>query len=362
METGPGSEELAVAPAGQPTTPGGAPAGEIAASRALLTPGPLAPLSHLGVTLLRHVAATGLRYALYQLGLPIPEAPPVRIVRLRLYLDAGKLAAALAGATGRAAVAAALVEPGGSGALPRDARALAAALAFHRARLRLAPRGLPRQLAAPSGDPAALLAAFERGLARVLPATSDALLADLAAALGRRARRARGDAVPAAITPAARRLLAGGEPRARDLARLGVPDLREPSWAERPARAEAARRALAGWPAPPTDPLRGRFRETCRAALTLLAPSFRAFAESAAARGLLDAADDAFFLPFDLLGDLAGDRRLAWMEAAVAANRAEHAALRQAPEPLDLLTARQETTPDAGERAEWDLAPLLPLP
>jgi hypothetical protein len=171
--------------------------------------------------------------------------------------------------------------------------------------------------------------------------------------------------VPVAITPAARRLLAEGAPRARDLARLGAPDLREPSWAGRPALAQAARRALAGWPPPPVDPLdrlRGRFRETCRAALTLLAPSFRALAASAAARGLLDDADDAFFLPFDLLGDLAGPRRLAWMEAAVAANRAEHAALRTAAEPLDLLTARQETTPDTGERAEWDLAPLLPLP
>ena len=361
METGPGSEELAAVPAGEPAASGGAPAGEVAASRALLTPGPLAPLSHLGVTLLRHVVATGLRYALYQLGLPLPEAPPVRIVRLRLYLDAGKLAAALAGATGGAAVAAALVEPGGAGALPQGARSLAAALAFHRARLRLVPRGLSHRLAAPSGDPTALLAGFERGLARVLPATSDALLADLIAALDRRARRARGDAVPAAITPAARRLLAGGAPRVRDLARLGAPDLREPSWAERPALAEAARRALAGWPAPPVDPLRGRFRETCRAAFTLLAPHLRALAASAAARGLLDDADDAYFLPSDLLGDLAGDRRLAWMDAAVAANRAEHAALRQAPEPLDLLTAGQETTPDAGERAEWDLAPLLPL-
>ncbi len=343
------------------------------ASRALLTPGPLAPLSHLGVTLLRHAVATGLRYALFQLGLPLPEAPPVRIVRLRLYLDAGKLADVLArapgGVPGGSAVAAALIDPGGRGALPRSAGGLAAALAFHRGRLRLMPRRLPGRLAratVTAGDsPAAILAAFESGLRRVLPAIGDALLADLAAALKRRSRRSRGEAAPPAITPAARRVLAGrGSPggRAGDLARLGAPDLRQPSWGERPELAMAARRALDGWPMPPVDPRRGRFRETWRAALTLLSPLFGALAASAATRGLLNAPDDAFFIPFDLVGDLAGERRPAWMEAAVAANRAEHEALRQAAEPLDLLTARQETTPDAGERAEWELAPLLPLP
>jgi hypothetical protein len=262
-----------------------------------------------------------------------------------------------------------LVDPGGTGALPADALSLASSLAFHRARLRLVPRRLPGRLTmVPTASPAAVLSAFERGLARVLPATSDALLAELAAAVdrrARRARRAREEAVPAAITPAARRLLVGPAPpagRRSDRARLGAPDLREPSWAERPALAAGARRALEGWPLPPADPLRGRFRETWRAALTLLAPLFGALAASAAGRGLLDAPDDAFFLPFDLVGDLAGERRLAWMEAAVAANRAEHASLRQAAEPLDVLTTRQETTPDTGERAEWEIAPLLPLP
>ena len=67
-----------------------------ALSRALLTPGPLPPLSHFGVTLLRHAVGTGLRYALYQLGLPVPEAPPVRIVRLRLYLDDARFVPLLA--------------------------------------------------------------------------------------------------------------------------------------------------------------------------------------------------------------------------------------------------------------------------
>src|SRR5947199_10589898 len=99
-------------------------------SRALLLPGPLPPLSHFGVTLLRHAVGTGLRYALYQLGLPIPEAPPVRIVRLRLYLDDGKLAPLLADAPGGAEVVAALSDPGGVGVLPPGARALATAAAL----------------------------------------------------------------------------------------------------------------------------------------------------------------------------------------------------------------------------------------
>jgi hypothetical protein len=346
------------------------------ASRALLTPGPLAPLSHLGVTLLRHVAATGLRYSLYQLGLPMPEAPPVRIVRLRLYLDEGKLGALLAGAPGGEAVAQALIDPGGAGGIEdrggqarRAARALASTLAFHGARLRLVPRRLPRRLAAAAAGapPADALSAFETGVGRVLRATNDALLADLVAAIDRRARRARlgnDSAAPPAITPAAHRFLSDQAPirRGADLARFGAPDPRAPSWGERPDLAMAARRALEGWPLPPVDPLRGRFRETYRAALTLLAPLVRALAEGAVARGLLDTPDDAFFLPFDLLGDLAGERRLAWMDTAVAANRAEHESLRKAAEPLEILVTGQETTPDTGERAEWDLAPLLPLP
>ncbi len=57
-------------------------------SRSLLTPGAQPPLSQFGLTLLRHVVATSLRYSLYQLGLPLPESPPVRLLGLRLFLDA----------------------------------------------------------------------------------------------------------------------------------------------------------------------------------------------------------------------------------------------------------------------------------
>src|SRR6202035_1247096 len=167
-------------------------------SRALLLPGPLPPLSHFGVTLLRHVVGTGLRYGLFQLGLPMPEAPPVRMVRLRLYLDAGKLEALLAESTGGAEVAAALLDPGGAGSLPLGARSFSSAAAFHRVRLRftrLAASGRTPTVA-PGADPAQLWQRFSTDLSRLLPLTNDALLADLLASLHRRRRRARGETVP----------------------------------------------------------------------------------------------------------------------------------------------------------------------
>src|SRR3954447_3511126 len=104
-------------------------------SRALLIPGPLPPLSHLGVTLLRHAAGTGLRYTLYHLGLPVPEVPPFRTIRLRLYLDARELRSLLTHTPGGEDVLAALLEPGGTGTSPQVIRPLSSALGFHRLRL-----------------------------------------------------------------------------------------------------------------------------------------------------------------------------------------------------------------------------------
>src|SRR5258706_3258425 len=66
---------------------GAAPEARPAYSRSLLLPGPLPPLSHFGITLLRYAVGTGLRYALYHLGLPLPDSPPVKIIRLRPDLD-----------------------------------------------------------------------------------------------------------------------------------------------------------------------------------------------------------------------------------------------------------------------------------
>jgi hypothetical protein len=336
-------------------------------SRALLTPGPLPPLSHLGVTLLRHAVGSGLRYALYLLGLPVPEAPPVRIVRLRLYLDDVKLAALLAEAPGGTEVAAALADPGGSGSLPSGARGLAAAAACHRFRLRL-PRpgvGRGRRGATASGgfpgvgSPESLAERFRAELSRGLPHTNEALLADLLAALARRRRRARGEEVPPVLSRTARRLLTG---RRVDLHRFGPPDLLLPSWAETRERAAEARSPVASPPLPAADPLRGRFREAYRTLLDRLRPFYLATAASAVSRGLLESPEDAFFLPLDLAGDLVQEQRPAWLDGAVRANRAEHEALRRSPAPPERVTGPDEGTVTLGASREWEMGPVLPLP
>ncbi len=329
-------------------------------SRALLLPGPLPPLSHFGVTLLRHAVGTGLRYSLYHLGMPLPEAPPVKIVRLRLYFDARELRTLLTNAPGGPEVVAALLEPGETGARPAVPRNLAAALSFHR--VRLLPFRLPAHR--PAGlngreTPEDLWRRFRQRLTRVLARTNDALLADLISALDRQALRARGEDVPPVLSKGAWALRTRGR---GDLRRFGSPDLRVPCWSESPGLAAAARHALEPHAIPGHDRYRGRFREAWRAALGQLAPLYRALARDAAGRGHLSDPDDAFFLPLDTAGDLAAAARPAWIEGAVRNNRAEHDSLRKAAEPLDLMSEKQEMTPTGGERPEWAWAPLLPLP
>lgn len=336
------------------------PAQRPAWSRALLLPGPLPPLSHFGVTLLRHTVGTGLRYALYHLGLPVPEAPPVKIIRLRLYLDARELRSLLTGTRGGQDVVAALLEPGGTGNLPAAARALTAALSFHR--VRLAP------FRPPSGNPPALRGneapedlwrRFRSDLSRTLSRTNDALLAELISSLDRRALRARGEDVPPVLSRGAWTLRTKGR---GNLRRFGLPDPLAPCWGETPGLAEEARRHLERHPLPGHDRYRGRFREAYRAALTTLAPTYRALARSAAERGLLADPEDAFFLPMDAAEDLASPHKPAWTETAARTNRVEYESFRKAAEPLDLLSEKQEMTSVGGERPEWTWGPLLPLP
>jgi len=330
-------------------------------SRSLLLPGPLPPLSHFGITLLRYAVGTGLRYSLYHLGLPIPETPPVKIIRLRPYLDARELRSLLLPAPGGADMVGALLEPGETGDRPAEARALAAALSFHR--IRLLPFRVPRKSPALRGDesPKDLWRLFRERVSRVLVRTNDALLSDLASALDRRALRARGEEVPPALSKGAWTLRTRGR---GDLRRFGVPDLLAPSWAEEPGLASAARHALERHPLPGDDRYRARFRESWRAGLSELAPIYRALARSAAERAYLADPVDAFFLPLDTAEDLAADHKPAWIESAVRGNRLEYDSLRKAAEPLDLMTEKQEMGPAGGEgeRPEWGWSPLLPLP
>jgi hypothetical protein len=329
-------------------------------SRALLIPGPLPPLSHLGVTLLRHAAGTGLRYALYHLGLPVPEAPPFKTIRLRLYLDARELRELLTHSPGGEDVVAALLEPGGTGSLPAAARPLTAALGFHRLRLLRFRAPSSRTLEPREGESAEdLWRRFRTNLTRLLPRVNDALLADVIASVNRRAARAAGENLPPVLSRAAWELRTGGE---ADLRLFGQPDLLAPSWAEAPERARGALQALQPHPVPGHDRYRGRFREAYRALLCQLAPLYDALARSAAERGFIEEPRDAWFLPLDLAGDLAAARKPAWLEAGLRNNRVEYESLRRAAEPLDAMSEKQEMAPVDAERPEWEWAPLLPLP
>lgn len=329
-------------------------------SRALLIPGPMPPLSHLGVTLFRHAAGAGLRYALYHLGLPLPDAPPVRAVRLRPYLYGKDLRPLLSDVPGGQEVLGALLEPEGASRYPATPQSLGAALAFHRMRL-LRFRPPPHRSPRLNGDeaPEEIWNLFRSILTRLLPRIGDAMLADLIAAINRRAARGAGEEVPPVLSRAAWTLRSRGR---ANLSLFGQPDLLAPSWAGSPERAEAARKALEGAPLPGHDRFRGRFREAWRAALDHLSPLYRGFAEQAAERGLLDKPEDAYFLPLDLAGDLVAASRPAWLADAIRNNRAEHDSLRRAAEPLDRMTERQEMSPVGGERPEWDWTPLLSLP
>lgn len=326
-------------------------------SRALLLPGPLPPLSHFGASLLRYAIGSGLRYSLYHLGLPVPETPPVEIIRLRTYLDAKALRSLLTQAAGGPDVVAALLEPGGRGNRPAEARTLADALSFHR--IRLLPFRVPtRRRITVSGDdpPEEIWRCFRERLARVLARTDDALLADLISSMDRRASRAQGEDVPPVLSRGAWNLRTRNR---GDLRRFGLLDPMAPSWEEEPTLAEGARHALEPHAVPGHDRYRGRFREAWRAALSELAPIYRALAASAVRRELLKEPEDAFFLSFDAAGNLARGQR-SWLEAID--NRAEYEGFRKTAEPFDILGDRQETSQMEGERPEWAWAPLLPLP
>ena len=119
------------------------------------------------------------------------------------------------------------------------------------------------------------------------------------------------------------------------------------------------------WPLtslPGRDRHRGRFREAYRAALSQVAPIYRALGRAAAERGLLGDADDAFFLPLELAEHLASPHLPPWLAEAARDNRAEHESLRKADEPLDLMDERLEMARVEAERPEWTWSPLLPLP
>lgn len=332
-------------------------------SRALLLPGPQPPLSHFGATLLRHTLTTGIRYALHSLGAPMPARAPVRFIDLRLYLDRDKLAETLSRVPAADALLAAWLEPGGAGRLPADSGAVRGAATFHRWRLRLRfarrPRRVPSTPA--SSSSADLLRHFQATLAAFQPALNDALLGELLASLDRRAERARQRRPPFCLGRQAHALYSG---TAADLESLGILDPLAAAWSEVPDVRErlAGRREeierVAG--APAAHPLRGEFREAFRRALNRIRAAYLELAAAARRRGLLEEVGDAFFIPFDLAEELAGDRTPAWLPRAVTTNRLEYQQLLDADSPPESIESTAER-PGLRDHENRMLAPLWPL-
>lgn len=326
-------------------------------SRSLFLPGPLPPATHLGVTLERHCVVSGLRYTLYHLGFSPPEKPPVQIFQLRLYLDVGALEEALEGSRGAGEIGGALADPRGALGASAQAGEVAAAALFHRLRLKLfRRRRLPTLTEPPDGATAWKL--FRAGVTRWLDPLNDAFLTETLAARGRRRRRAEGKQVTATLPRQAWAFRSGRDCR---LECLGIPDLAAPSWEHDHAARDQARAMLADEPVPPRDAERGIFRETLREMLSRLGPAYLALADTGAERGLIDDPEDAFFIPFDLAGDLAGAERPAWIDEAVESNRTEHQSYLDVGGPADELDRppRVASALDKQPEAAWNC--LLPL-
>jgi hypothetical protein len=305
----------------------------------LLLPGPQPPLSHFGVTLLRHVVVTGLRYALYHLDLPLPDKAPTRIEHLRLSLDPITLHRQLDGTPEGRAVLGALLEP--RGAMGAGERPPAGAVFFHRQRLRWARLRRPTGLQAPpKGDLPALECHFREQLSRALPGLGDALLDEILTALRRRRQRGRGKVLPNCVGPQAAAWLRGRRAR---LEQLGSPDPFTTSWAEKQPDLDRSAIASPGR----RDGGRGRFREVYRHVLDGLRPVLVALGGGAHEQGVVGHPDDLFFLPFELLGDLTGEEKPPWLDAALLRNRAEYFGLLRQAEPAAV--------------SAWAAAPLHPL-
>ena len=328
-------------------------------SRALLFPGPLAPISHFGLTLSRHLVAMALRYALYQLGLPLPDKPPLRLIRLRPYLDARALRLALEEHPAGEEVAAAIIDPGGESDSEAALAPLLGARLFHRARLARFRRPAADAPVVPGASPEGLWRELRSEIARSSKILGDACLAEILASLARRAARARGRERPPCLSRDAWRLTQGRRPH---LHLFGPPDLLSASWAAHPTRARQACVELSARDGIAPHPLRGRFRLVYRGVLDRLRPTYLALASDAVRRGLLEDAEDAFFIPFDLGEDLALESAPAWLPSAVASNRAELRKMAVTGAPLELQRGKQEMTDGPNPQAELACAPLSPLP
>ena len=339
------------------------------ASRTLLFPGPMAPLSHFGVTLLRHVVITGLRSAFHQLGLPLPDQAPVRIFRLRLYFDTNALRLLLQNrsdinAEGYAEareILGALIDPAGCSHEVQSISRLRGALWFHRTRLHLRGCPAPRiKSTLPSeSSPDQIWSAARQTLTKLLPPLCDAFLAEVVASVTRRQQRFRGIHAPPCLGREAAKWV--GDRGARP-AFLGAPDPLVSSWEDPSVVPTRNHEITSSASKVPIHSLRGRFREQYRAALNAFRSQYEVLCDSAVRRNIIERLSDAYFLPFDLAGDLAAKSRPAWLAGAIATNRREYEALQSAPSPPDLLSGEAEELTGLTAPQDWTTSPLNPMP
>lgn len=331
--------------------------GSIRYSRALCLPGPVQPSTHLGITLQRHVVVSALRYALYHLGFPLPERPPVKIVQLRLYLDREALEEHLRDHGGAKEAVGILCDPRGLQARDEQSGELAAAALFHRLRLGAIKRRRPRQLAETvDGENAWKI--FRTGVTRWLDLLNDAFLTEVLTVRNRRRRRGDQKPVDATLPREAWRFRSERDCR---LDCLGPVDLYAPSWALDRASRDLGRDMLAEEPLPGRDHTRGLFRETYREMLSQLRSAYLVLADTAAERGLLDHPDDAFFIPFDLAVDLSATERPAWLDEAVESNRREHQSYLESGCPPDTLETANPAVSSLEKQPEQIWNCLLPI-
>jgi hypothetical protein len=311
--------------------------------------------------LLRHVVGTGLRFAFHQLGLPLPDRPPVRIFRLRLYLDTNALDSVLEGQANRDEVVGSLIDPAGCAHEDPLVSRLRGALWFHQVRLRLRrfPEHRPKQGSHRQDDPEQLWKSTRQALTRLMPILCDAFLAEVVASLSRRQRRLPGKPTPPCLSREAWKWLAARHPR---LSFLGSPDPLAPSWEDAAARPARSNEVLAFGQEFRPHPLRGRFREHYRAALNEVKAHYDRLAESALSRGLLERPSDAYFIPFDLASDLTTASPPAWIGDAVGINRREYETLQTAPPPPDQILSGTDELTGLAPPSDWKISPLSPLP
>ncbi len=274
-------------------------------SRSFFFPGPLPPFTHLGCTLFRHCFHSAQRYAFYHLGEEPPEAPQIEFVHLRPYFVADR---------GLSTLVDWLLEPGNTENRNANAR-LRAALAFHRVRKR-SWKSTP-QKASPSEE-IMPWRELRHSVSASIPTLGEALIADLDA-VGRRQRLG---STGSCSSPKTESWWGTADVPALDPGAAATPHkATEPDFA-------------------PASAKRGALRDAWAECALIYRSGVLTLGQTAVAAGHIEDPQDAFFLPWDHLDLLAGDRVPEWLSSTIANNRSEWLALGDSVAPAETLENR----------------------